>query len=242
MEDRYRRAQIYTVDGNPNLSRYPNASTPPVLPPRQKQPKKDWQKVCTVAILILSLIILACLALGTTYLIQLKMQFEKIKQVQKEESSPAKMVGGPKVTEFPTFAAHLTGMDSIKNSKTLLWDATMANAFTSGIRYKEGALIIDDPGYFAIYSKIYFRGLECKSHTLLQQTVFKRTKLFPADFPLMIARSNLYCPEKQEPWSRNSFQTGIFKLQKGDHIYVNVSNPMLVNFDQFYTFFGLHKL
>ncbi|XP_078264184.1 tumor necrosis factor ligand superfamily member 6-like [Rhinoraja longicauda] len=239
MEDSYRRTQVYTVDGNPNLSQNPRISMPPKVVPRQK---KDWQKVCLVVILILSLIILACLTLGTTYLIQLKMEFEKIKQVQNEESSPAKRVGGPKVPEVPKFAAHLTGMHSIRNSKTLLWEATLGNAFTSGIHYREGALIIHEPGYFVIYSKIYFRGTECKSHTLLQQTVFKRTKLFPADFTLMIARNNLNCPERQEAWSRNSFQTGIFKLQKGDHIYVNVSNPMLVHFDQFYTFFGLHKL
>ncbi|XP_051868391.1 tumor necrosis factor ligand superfamily member 6-like [Pristis pectinata] len=242
MEDDYRRQHVCTVGGNPNLSCYPTASVHPVMVPMQKQPKRDWQKVCTVMILILTLVILACLALGTTYIIQLRMEFEKIKQVQGEKSSHAKMIGAPKVTKQSTVAAHLTGMCPAKNSKTLLWEDSKDNAFTSGIHYKGGSLIINETGHFLIYSQIYFRGLECKSNTLLEQKVFKRTNLYPKDVVLMITRNNLYCPEKEELWSRSSFQTGIFKLFRGDHIYVNVSNPKLVNFDQFYTFFGLHKL
>ncbi|XP_062920951.1 tumor necrosis factor ligand superfamily member 6-like [Mobula hypostoma] len=242
MEADYRRPQVYTVGTNLNLSRNPMGTMRPAIAPRQKKPTRDWQKVCTVVILILTLVILACLLLGTIYIIELRMEFKKIQKDQEEQSSQAKMVGAPIVKKQTTVAAHLTGMYSAKSSSTLLWDANKDNAFTSGLHYKEGSLIISEAGYFLIYSKIYFRGTECKPDTVLQQNVLKRTDRYPVALRLMTVSSNLHCAEKENLWSRNSFQTGVFKLSKGDRILVNVSNPELVNFDQFHTFFGLHKL
>ncbi|XP_069792383.1 tumor necrosis factor ligand superfamily member 6-like isoform X2 [Narcine bancroftii] len=226
MEDDSRQPQIYTVDGNPNFSCYARTSRNLVMMPKQKQPERDCHKVFTVITLILVFIILACLVLSTTYLIQLRYEFGKIKQIPVEKTAHANRLG----------------KRSLRNSRTLQWEASKGNAFTSGVRYKHGSLIIDEIGHFAIYSKIYFRGEKCKPGTIFWQNVFKRTSVYRGDIVLMISRSTLYCSEKEEPWSRNSFQTGIFKLSKGDHIYVNVSDPNLVSFDQFYTFLGLHKI
>ncbi|XP_059839623.1 tumor necrosis factor ligand superfamily member 14 [Hypanus sabinus] len=243
MEADYQRSHVYTVGSNLNVSCNPVGTMDPAVKiPRQKKSARDWQKVCTAMILILTLVILACLVLGTVYIIELRMEFKKIQKDQDEKSSQAKIIGAPEVKKQATVAAHLTGLYAAGNSSTLLWEAKKDNAFISGLHYKEGSLVINEDGYFLIYSKIYFRGTECKSDTVLEQKVFKRTDRYPKDLPLMAVRSNLYCPEKKNLWSRNSFQTGIFKLIKGDHILVRVSDPKLVNFDQFYTFFGLHKL
>ncbi|XP_067892614.1 tumor necrosis factor ligand superfamily member 6-like [Heterodontus francisci] len=243
MEPDYRYPQIYTVGSNPNLICYPTATMHPVMVPTLKKRGKDWQKVCAVMILILTFVMLVSLAMGTFYLFQLQKELNKIKQVQEDVGQHEKIVATARpaeITKLPI--AHLTGMNIIKNSKTLVWEAVKDQAFTQGISYKDEALIIGEAGHYFIYSKIYFRGLVCKSDTLLEQTVFKRTDRYPNDLELMITRSDNHCPVNGGKWLRNSFQAGIFYLLKGDRIYVNVSNPALVNFDQFNTFFGLHKL
>uniref|UniRef100_V9LKT8 Tumor necrosis factor ligand superfamily member 6 n=2 Tax=Callorhinchus milii TaxID=7868 RepID=V9LKT8_CALMI len=137
-------------------------------------------------------------------------------------------------------AAHLTGKSSAAN--TLLWDDTKDIAFTRGVRYKDGGLIINETGLFFIYSKIYFRNLICVKDLELEQTLFVRTSRYPKDMILMETKKNKYCVVKDTVWYINSYQAGIFKLHNGDHIYVNVSNTNLVSFDQTKTFFGLYKL
>ncbi|XP_078417984.1 tumor necrosis factor ligand superfamily member 6-like [Cetorhinus maximus] len=241
MEPDYRYPQVYTVGSDPNLTCYP-AAVNPVLVPTLMKKRKDWQKTCTVMILILTFIILACLALGAFYLFQLHKKLDKIKQVQDDDGQQAKIVGPSEIKKAPEIVAHLTGMNFIKNSMTLVWDAMRDLAFTQGVSYSDGALIIKESGYYLIYSKVYFRGQECQSVTLLEQTVFKRTERYPKPIGLMKTRSSINCLGNSGEWSRDSFQSGIFNLSKGERIYVNVSNPSLVNFDQFNTFFGLHKV
>ncbi|XP_067845858.1 tumor necrosis factor ligand superfamily member 6-like [Heptranchias perlo] len=242
MEPDNRYPQVYTVGGIPNLTHYPNAPMYPVMVPTLKKRRRDWQKVCTVVILILTFIALASLALGVVCLLKLQNQLDKIKQGQEDEGQQAKLTGPVEITKPPKIAAHLTGMNFMRNSRTLVWEAIKGHAFTKGVHYKDKGLIIDEAGHFFIYSKVFFRGQECKSDMLLEQTVFKRTDRYPKDLTLMVTRSNTYCAVNSREWSKSSFQAGIFKLFKGEHIYVNVSNPDLVNFDESNTFFGLHKL
>ncbi|XP_078075455.1 tumor necrosis factor ligand superfamily member 6-like [Mustelus asterias] len=243
MEPDYRYPKVYTVGSNPNLACYPPASVHPVMVPTLKKGKKDWQKVCTVMILILTFIILASLVLSASYLYQLHEKLNKIKQVQEGvEGKQEKIVGSPVINKPTEIVAHLTGMNVTKSSTTLVWENKMGVAFTQGISYNAGALIINETGFYFIYTKIYFRGQQCESNLLLEHTVFKRTKLYRDAIELMKTRNSINCFWLDEDWSRDSFQSGIFKLSKGDHIYVSVSNPALVNFEEFNTFFGLHKL
>ncbi|XP_038650901.1 tumor necrosis factor ligand superfamily member 6-like [Scyliorhinus canicula] len=242
MEPDYRYPQVYTVGSHPNLTCYPTASAHPVLVPTLKRGKKDWQKVCTVMILILTFIILASLVLGAFYLFQLQKKLDKIKQVQDGEGEQAKIVGSAGINKPTEIVAHLTGMNVIKSSTTLVWDSVKGLAFVQGVSHSAEELIIIEAGYYLIYTKVYFRGQECQSDMLLEHTVLKRSDRYPVAIEIMKTRNSNNCPGNNGQWSRDSFQSGIFKLTKGDRIYVTVSNPALVNFEQFNTFFGLHKL
>ncbi|NP_001279910.1 tumor necrosis factor ligand superfamily member 6-like [Callorhinchus milii] len=245
MEQSYKTPHVYSVDGNPSFSQYPIRPSCPVLVPTLKKQNTDRIKACVILILILALIILVLLACGIFFIFNLRSQIEKItqKQIKEAEGQHAKFTGHKqpiKPSENIREAAHLTGKSSAAN--TLLWDDTKDIAFTRGVRYKDGGLIINETGLFFIYSKIYFRNLICVKDLELEQTLFVRTSRYPKDMILMETKKNKYCVVKDTVWYINSYQAGIFKLHNGDHIYVNVSNTNLVSFDQTKTFFGLYKL
>ncbi|XP_072429401.1 tumor necrosis factor ligand superfamily member 6-like [Chiloscyllium punctatum] len=243
MEPDFRYPQVYTVGSDPNLDHYLSAPAHPVVLPTQKERKTEWQKACTVVILFLALLILAGMAFGGFYLFQLHQKIDKIKKGQASEGRQEKIIAGPpEISKSSEIVAHVTGLNVIKNSKTLVWDAELGLALVKGVSYNAGALIINESGNYLIYSKVFFRGQVCKSDVYLEHIVFKRTNLYPKDIKLMVTNNGNSCPGNSAGWSSNSFQSGIFNLKKNDHIYVNVSDPTFVNFDQFNTYFGLHKL
>ena len=50
-----------------------------------------------------------------------------------------------------------------------------------------------------------------------------------------------YCTTGQM-WARSGYLGAVFNLTSADHLYVNVSELSLVNFEESKTFFGLYKL
>ncbi|XP_048395996.1 tumor necrosis factor ligand superfamily member 6-like [Stegostoma tigrinum] len=242
MEPDFRYPQVYTVGSNLSPDYCSTVSALPVMVPTMKKRTTEWQKACTVVILILALLILAGMAFGSFYLFQLHQKLNKLKQDQDSEGQPEKIIGSAETSQSTEIVAHVTGMNVIRNSNTLVWDAEKGLALTKGVSYDAGALVINEAGNYLIYSKVFFRGQECKSDISLEHTVFKRTKLYPKDIHLMVNSNGNSCPDNRAQWTRSSFQSGIFNLKQNDHIYVNVSDPKFVSFDQFNTYFGLHKL
>ncbi|XP_059839622.1 tumor necrosis factor ligand superfamily member 6-like [Hypanus sabinus] len=245
MQQGYAYPQVFMVDGNPNLNPYVQAPvwTPPTL---KKRRKCDCKTVGSILILNLVLLTLAWVALGTVYLIDLEKDIKEIKEDNRAKGPRAeKIIGVKNVTEPPRnlkAAAHLTGSYQNKGSNPLTWHDHLGNAFTRGVLYKDRGLIVNETGFFFIYSKIYFRAFKCELNKNLEHIMFKRTDRYHKDLILMETKKTSYCSSNDKDWATSSYQGGIAYLSKGESLYVNVSYPKLVDTDESKTFFGLYKL
>ncbi|XP_007893802.1 tumor necrosis factor ligand superfamily member 6-like [Callorhinchus milii] len=245
MQQNYLYPQIYMVDGNPNIN--PCVTAPAwSLQPLKKKRKLDWRNIGTILILFLVLLALAGVALGTMHIMQLQKELNELKQVNTaREPRTEKQIGFRNLTvpvKQKEKAAHLTGKSFTGDSKTIMWEDSLGHAFTRGIQYKDRGLLINETGLFFIYSKVYFRGQICQKNMYLEHNVFKRTERYPKDIILMEMKTLNPCTGNGARWIKNSYEAGIFQLSKGESVYVNVSRPELVSFDESKTFFGLYKL
>ncbi|XP_060685667.1 tumor necrosis factor ligand superfamily member 6-like [Hemiscyllium ocellatum] len=245
MQQNYLYPQVYMVDGNPNLNPYVPAPTW-TLPTMKKRRKLDWKSMGIIVLLNLVLLILAGLALGTVYVLELRKEIHEIRQGNREQGPTTEKIIGAKNISKPakdfSVAAHLTGDSITAGSNPLIWDDRRGHAFTRGVLYKDRGLVVNETGIFFVYSKVYFRSHACESKKDLEHIVFKRTDRYHKDMILMETRKTNYCSETGREWATNSYQAGIIRLSKGESIYVNVSDSRLVNFDETKTFFGLYKL
>ncbi|XP_067845857.1 tumor necrosis factor ligand superfamily member 6-like [Heptranchias perlo] len=245
MQQNYLYPQVYMVDGRPNLN--PHVPAPAwALPTLKKKRKLDWKTVCIILVLNLVLLALAGLALGTVYLLDLRQELNEIKQGNGDKGPYAEKIIGIQNITKPSkdlrAAAHITGYLITPCSNPLPWDDRKGHAFTRGVLYKNRGLVVNETGLFFVYSKIYFRSHKCEESKNLQHIVFKRTDRYHKDMILMETKKTNYCSVSGREWATNSYQAGILQLFKGECLYVNVSYPNLVNFDESKTFFGLYKL
>ncbi|XP_043555837.1 tumor necrosis factor ligand superfamily member 6-like [Chiloscyllium plagiosum] len=223
----------------------PSAAWPATLPEYRLDKKLGWLKVCHIVTVIMFLLILAGLLFGICYLHQLQQEVEQVKQMidVNPQTKAQKQIGAENITkpkQVVKMAAHLTGKASSNHSKRLIWESSLGHAFTDGILYKDGALIINETGKYFIYTKIYFRGMQCETVTLTQ-SVIQRNVNYQNDMSLMENTMLNYC-SGTGPWAKNTFQAGIFHLSQGVQLFVSVSHPRMVSTNELMTFFGLYKL
>ncbi|CAH1245685.1 TNFSF10 [Branchiostoma lanceolatum] len=151
-------------------------------------------------------------------------------------------------THKPT--AHLTGSpqaDSLSDGKNGLskiksWEtrqglATLAN----GMRHRRGHLIIPTDGLYFIYSQLYYRFLnpeqtQSKTYQLIHYT-FKQNS-YPKPLQIMKSARNTCWSKNVEFGLYTSYQGGVFRLQKGDKIWVAVSNMSMVCLEETSSYFG----
>ncbi|EGV93285.1 Tumor necrosis factor ligand superfamily member 6 [Cricetulus griseus] len=125
-------------------------------------------------------------------------------------------------------------------SVLLEWEDTYGTALISGVKYKKGGLVINVPGLYFVYSKVYFRGHSCTNQPLSHK-VYMRNSKYLGDLVLMEEKKLNYCTPGQM-WAHSSYLGAVFNLTSADHLYVNISQLSLINFDESKTFFGLYKL
>ncbi|XP_041064801.1 tumor necrosis factor ligand superfamily member 6-like [Carcharodon carcharias] len=217
----------------------------PDLPDLRIEKKLGCLKVCHFVIVSMLFIALTGLVFGICYIYQLQQDVEQLKQKIKggPQNGPEKQIGAEDMAKPKNevkMAAHLTGKATSDHSSRLMWENTLGHAFTQGIVYKDGALIINETGQYFIYSKVYFRGMQCEA-VPLQQTVFKHTDSYQNDLSLMKISVINYCSDTGT-WGKNTFQAGIFQLSERVRLFVSVSHPGLVSDNELMTFFGVYKL
>ncbi|XP_007893803.1 tumor necrosis factor ligand superfamily member 6-like [Callorhinchus milii] len=221
-----------------------NLSTWPIpLPLEMPKRKTDRQKVYAGLIVIFLFVELAGLIVGMNYLFRLQQQLNQVTQDPSDSPKvPQKLIATKDKTKNDRkMAAHLTAKVSDANSTMLFWEDRLGYAFTDGVAYENGALVISETGYYFIYSRVYFRGLECEQLPL-HQTVFKQSEGYPEAMILMETRvTNMYCVGSRM-WGKNTYQAGIFYLSEGERLYVTVPNPRMVAMKQSTTCFGIYKL
>ncbi|XP_007525250.2 tumor necrosis factor ligand superfamily member 6 [Erinaceus europaeus] len=233
----------------PPLPLPPPPPPPPELPPFSlPSPKKRKNHSTGLYLLVLFfmvLVALVVLGMGMYQLFHLQKELAALRESSSQSHSKLsleKQIGQPSVPcekREPRKVAHLTGNPNSR-SMSLEWDDTYGIALVSGIKYKRGSLVINDTGLYFVYSKVYFRGQICNNRPLSHK-VCMRGSNYPKDLVLMEEKMMSYCTTGQM-WARSSYLGGVFSLTSTDHLYVNVSEFSLINFDESKTFFGLYKL
>ncbi|ERE70970.1 tumor necrosis factor ligand superfamily member 6-like isoform 1 [Cricetulus griseus] len=185
------------------------------------------------------------LGLGMYQLFHLQKELAELRELTNQSlkvSSFEKQIyhpGQPSEKEEPRCVAHLTGNPSSR-SVLLEWEDTYGTALISGVKYKKGGLVINVPGLYFVYSKVYFRGHSCTNQPLSHK-VYMRNSKYLGDLVLMEEKKLNYCTPGQM-WAHSSYLGAVFNLTSADHLYVNISQLSLINFDESKTFFGLYKL
>ncbi|XP_029292940.1 tumor necrosis factor ligand superfamily member 14-like [Cottoperca gobio] len=147
-------------------------------------------------------------------------------------------VGAKESNEIPTVRpnlehvqqrpfAQLIGSDTLKGEGSLvLWENSETVTYNMG--YKNGRLLVEEDGYYYLYSKVTLNAAqEC---SLIQHKVMRNTSAYDAPIELMKSKSNR-CFRKStranhsnEEVLWNSFLAGIFHLQSTDKVFVTLEN------------------
>nr|XP_017522865.2 tumor necrosis factor ligand superfamily member 6 [Manis javanica] len=239
-----------SVPGRPGQRRPP--PPPPALPPLPPLPPPPLEKrrdrstgLCLLVLFFMVLVTLVGLGLGMFQLFHLQKELAELREATSQRhvaSSLEKQIGPSNPSSENRElrkVAHLTGKPNTR-SIPLEWEDTYGITLVSGVKYKKGSLVINDTGLYFVYSKVYFRGQSCNNWPL-NHKVFMRNSKYPQDLVLMEGKMMNYCTTGQM-WARSSYLGAVFNLTSADHLYVNVSELSLVNFEESKTFFGLYKL
>ncbi|KAI8515244.1 hypothetical protein Bbelb_078350 [Branchiostoma belcheri] len=130
-----------------------------------------------------------------------------------------------------------TGITKVTDWETRQGLATLAN----GMMYNNGDLIIPQDGFYYVYSQVYYRFLMQDQSTdrpyQMIHYVLKQTSYPEPQEILKSVRTSCWS-RKAEFGLHTSFQGGLFRLQRGDRIWVACSNLHLVSLDETASFFG----
>ncbi|XP_036409491.1 tumor necrosis factor ligand superfamily member 14-like [Megalops cyprinoides] len=138
-------------------------------------------------------------------------------------------------------AAHLTAGPLHPRSDGVLQWTQDGYSFTHQMQYREGALVVEEEGYYFIYSKVFFTEPECTSFT--HAVLWSTPRYLGGDTELMQSR-RFHC---RSQWrSRNllnSYLGGVYHLSKGDSIYVKAQNhTQIIRHSSSDNFFGAYMI
>lgn len=173
-------------------------------------------------------------------------------QEKQQNTSPLVRERGPQ-----RVAAHITGTrgrsntlssPNSKNEKALgrkinSWESSRSgHSFLSNLHLRNGELVIQEKGFYYIYSQTYFRFQEeikenTKNDKQMVQYIYKYTS-YPDPILLMKSARNSCWSKDAEYGLYSIYQGGLFELKKDDRIFVSVTNEHLIDMDHEASFFG----
>ncbi|XP_029458804.1 tumor necrosis factor ligand superfamily member 11 [Rhinatrema bivittatum] len=131
----------------------------------------------------------------------------------------------------------------------LSWNYKEGWANISNMTYNHGKLKVNQDGFYYVYANICFRHHESLGNDDLRDKVLQ--------LMVYVCKSNVKKRSSEtlmkgggtKVWSRNSpyyfysvYQGGIFKLMADDEIFIQASNPSLLDPSQQATYFGAFKI
>nr|XP_033803546.1 tumor necrosis factor ligand superfamily member 11 isoform X2 [Geotrypetes seraphini] len=129
------------------------------------------------------------------------------------------------------------------------WNSQEGWANISNMTYNHGKLKVNQDGFYYVYANICFRHHEALGNNDLRGTVLQ--------LMVYVCKSNLKKQSSEtlmkgggtKVWSSNSpyyfysvYQGGIFKLMADDEIFIQASNPSLLDPSQEASYFGAFKI
>ncbi|XP_066435985.1 CD40 ligand [Eleutherodactylus coqui] len=161
----------------------------------------------------------------------------------KEISDPAPYVGGRDVTlkKEVVAAIHLVGdkPNSIKDA--LRWKEKGYLTTKSEISYINGQLRVEMPGVYYVYSQVSFSSNSAQflKAPFVQYIYMKRPHETER---LLLKGANTFLSQPERSDLHSSQVGGVFTLKKNDSIFVNVTDPSLIDYSPEFTYFGMFKL
>ncbi|XP_029463668.1 CD40 ligand [Rhinatrema bivittatum] len=139
-------------------------------------------------------------------------------------------------------AAHLVGQNSSQSTAVLQWMEKGYSAMRKMLGYKDGKLIVETPGFYYVYSQVSF----CKNVTRGARAPFFHNLYLRkphGNDRLLLKGVNTESSQNSSDCSLHSIhQGGVFDLQKGDMLFVNVTDSSRVNYSTGSTYFGMVRL
>ncbi|XP_078691715.1 tumor necrosis factor ligand superfamily member 10-like [Branchiostoma floridae x Branchiostoma belcheri] len=156
----------------------------------------------------------------------------------------AHLTGNPEPNHYPTREEN--EVIKIRTWETEHGLATLAN----GMEYSRGNLVIPADGLYYVYSQLSyrFRNDLLEDSGKDEERVFQiihytyRRNSYPEPKQIMKTAKSTCWSKRVEFGLYTSFQGGVFQLEKGDRIWVSVSNAPLICFDETSSFFGAFML
>ncbi|KAM8723155.1 tumor necrosis factor ligand superfamily member 14 isoform 1-T2 [Acanthopagrus schlegelii] len=201
------------------------ANRPPV-PPRLNQRRRRAGVAQTLLFLLVSLA-LCGMAIEACFIYHLyRAESDTSASVSKlvagqDEPSPSERPRGCVLPSKPV--AHLTdGQDVVHGHQIMAW-STAADPILCEMGYEGGGLFIQREGYYYVYSKVSFSDTGIFHHS-----VERRTELYVGQsIPLLKSSKITMKPQRMK--RSNSYLGGVFHLQTGDAIFVNVSDTSKIH-------------
>ncbi|XP_029441787.1 lymphotoxin-beta [Rhinatrema bivittatum] len=138
--------------------------------------------------------------------------------------------------------AHLTGIDPNResHSRTLVWNGEAPPAFSPR---RTAPLLIPEKGLYYVYCQVGFRNSSCRAGLPLTlfSKVFQRHDAYHGKPVLLLEGSDTVCSRERgggKTWYTSVSQGALVLLERGHQLYVNVSHPQLVDYQEGKTFFG----
>ncbi|XP_053328434.1 lymphotoxin-beta [Spea bombifrons] len=139
-------------------------------------------------------------------------------------------------------AAHLIGV-SHTTDRRLKWEAIHDLAFTRHqVEYKEPELVVKHGGLYYVYCQVGFQGKV--ANVTLSNKVVTWHDSYPEETVLLAGTESVLrpLPRTNTNWYTSLSQGGLANLEGGHRLYVNVSHPLLVDYREGKTVFGLVKV
>lgn len=225
---------VFTVD--------PYENRPPV-PPR---PSKRRQVGLTQVLLFLMVSVALCGMVVEAWLIY-RLYNPQSSTTDTARPSSSKRIGNepdPETTptEWPRLedppskpTAQLTDGQDITHENEIMHWSKLAEPLLYKIDYKDGCLVIQEKGYYYVYSKVSFYNMKSFHHSIRVRT----KKYYGGSISLLKARQYSNKALKLT----NSFLAGVFHFNKDDAIFVSVSNTSkIVRHEANENIFGVYMI
>ncbi|XP_041943344.1 tumor necrosis factor ligand superfamily member 6-like [Alosa sapidissima] len=132
--------------------------------------------------------------------------------------------------------AHMNSNQKPTADGLMLWH-DYGESIIHGMKYKDGGLIIQEEGYYFVYSKVYFTE---KHNISLLHSIVRTTDRYPEE--LVLLQSREYIPKSIKNFKTNSYLGGMFHFFKGDTIFVRVNNTEIILSTSADNYFGAYMV
>ncbi|OCT90519.1 tumor necrosis factor ligand superfamily member 14-like [Xenopus laevis] len=232
---------VFTVQGQV-------APVSPNHKPLKKQNKIIGQWAIQLALMVLAVLALVGAAIEIYILRNLQRSLESTQEIMHENFEAQYMTKSSDTRSPPVPSAHVTDCKwTNKNTgPQLLWEPRQGSSFLHEIQYRNGSLLFSKTGIYFIYSKLQLRSVDCPrvdASNLFQHGVYKKSPHLQEETILMENKKQFCETQGGKMWIGSSFLGGTFQIDKGEEVYVKMSNKELIQVkDGTITFFGVFML